>query len=230
VPFLRQGAQVGSRRRQILLAAALAAFTASACVGPSDPPDNSAPSDRSRTATPQVTTTTRPPPEPTSPPSPITAAASDVPPIDEDAPEPVHIEIADIGVSAAVIPLGIDTTGALEVPSDFSQTGWWTRGPEPGEQGPAVIVGHVDSRRGPAVFFRLRELHLGALVAVHRADSSTVQFVVDRIEQHPKSRFPTRAVYDPTPGAELRLVTCGGSFDRGSGHYLDNVIVFAHRS
>jgi sortase (surface protein transpeptidase) len=138
------------------------------------------------------------------------------------------VQVGRVGVDAEVIPLGLDAAGALEVPADFAQAGWWRSGPEPGERGPAVIVGHVDSRSGPAVFYRLRELVAGDRVTVQRADGTSGEFVVDRVEQHPKSAFPTDAVYGATAAPELRLVTCGGTFDRSTGHYVDNTIVFAH--
>jgi sortase (surface protein transpeptidase) len=102
------------------------------------------------------------------------------------------------------------------------------KGTRPGDPGSAVILGHVDSKvDGPAVFFRLRELRRGDEIKVVRADGSTVLFAVDRTEQFPKSRFPTDDVYYPTGTPELRLVTCGGSFDATAGHYRSNVIVFA---
>jgi sortase (surface protein transpeptidase) len=104
------------------------------------------------------------------------------------------------------------------------------RGPEPGEQGPAVIAGHLDSLTGPAVFYRLRELTAGDVISVDRADQSRVDFIVSRVEQHAKGAFPTDAVYGATPLSELRLITCGGAFNRRTGHYLDNVIVFASRA
>lgn len=113
------------------------------------------------------------------------------------------------------------------MPADFDQTGWYVDGPEPGEVGAAVIAGHVDSRSGPAVFHRLRDLQPGDVVAVDRADGTTVEFRVERLEQHPKDAFPTQAVYGASAGPTLRLITCGGSFDSGSGHYRDNVIVYA---
>jgi sortase (surface protein transpeptidase) len=154
------------------------------------------------------------------------AAPSPQPGIDNEAADPVAVEVPAIGVNAPVVPLGLEPSGALEVPQDARQTGWWTGGPEPGERGPAVVAGHVDSRAGPAVFYRLRELRPGDPITVRRADGSRVQFAVQRSEQHPKAAFPTDSVYTPTTGAELRLITCGGSFDRSSGHYVDNVIVY----
>lgn len=126
-----------------------------------------------------------------------------------------------------MVPLALEADGTIEVPSDFSQAGWWVDGPEPGEVGPSVILGHVDSRRGPAVFFDLLELRPGDAVHVDRSDGTTVTYIVERTEQHPKDAFPTQAVYGPTDEPVLRLVTCGGTFDRDRRSYDDNVVVFA---
>ena len=141
-------------------------------------------------------------------------------------PRPVRIEIPAIGVAAPVDPAGKNRDGTLEVPADFARTSYYTGRPVPGDAGPAIIVGHVDGRRGPAVFYRLRDLRPGAEVRVHRADGSLVTFVVERSKQVPKKAFPTEEVYGPTPDPTLRLITCGGSFDQRSGHYRDNTIVF----
>ena len=141
---------------------------------------------------------------------------------------PMRIQIPAIGASAPVDPLGLGQDGTLQVPTDFSRAGWYTGRPPPGAAGPAIIVAHVDSKSGPAVFARLRDLEPGDEVTVTRTDRSVVVFVVDRLESHPKNAFPTSAVYDATPGATLRLITCGGSFDRKAGHYRDNLIAFAH--
>jgi sortase (surface protein transpeptidase) len=146
------------------------------------------------------------------------------------AAEPIRVEIPRLGVDASVVPLGLNGSGALEVPRRISQAGWWTGGPEPGERGPAVIAGHVDGRTGPAVFYGLRTLAAGDVIAVVRADQSRVEFTVFRTEQHAKASFPTDAVYGATPDAELRLITCGGAFNRRRHQYLDNVIVFARRT
>jgi sortase (surface protein transpeptidase) len=140
---------------------------------------------------------------------------------------PVRIRIPAIGVSAAVVRLGLNRDGTLQVPTDFGVTGWFTGGPAPGETGPAVIAGHIDSRRGPAVFYRLHALRPGERVAVERADGTTVQFAVADTAQYPKRAFPTEAVFGPSPDPLLRLITCGGSFDRSTGHYRDNVVVTA---
>lgn len=145
----------------------------------------------------------------------------------DEEPTPVGIRIPAIGVDASMIPLGLRADRSIEVPEDFAQTGWWADGPEPGEPGPAVVLGHVDSRSGPAVFFDLRNLQPGDEVVIDRADGTSVVYQVDRLEQHPKDDFPTDAVYGPTSDVQLRLVTCGGEFDRSVRSYDDNIVVFA---
>jgi sortase (surface protein transpeptidase) len=141
---------------------------------------------------------------------------------------PTEVEVPAIGVRAPIIELGVDGRGRLEVPSDPQVAGWWTGGAEPGASGPAVIAGHVDSYRGPGVFFRLPELTRGDRIVVRGEDGAVARFAVDRVERWPKDAFPTDAVYRQSDGAELRLITCGGTFDRQALRYLDNIIVFAH--
>jgi sortase (surface protein transpeptidase) len=143
------------------------------------------------------------------------------------APGPPRIEIPSIKVRAHAIALGKTPDNRLEVPTNWSEVGWWSGGPVPGDRGPAVVVGHVDSKAGPAVFYRLRELRSGAIVKFVRPDRTTARFVVERSASYSKSSFPTAAVYGPTRDRELRLVTCGGSFDWSTGHYRDNLVVFA---
>jgi sortase (surface protein transpeptidase) len=137
------------------------------------------------------------------------------------------VVIPRIAVAAPLMRLGLGPGRRMQVPEDFSVAGWYVGGPRPGEPGPAVIAGHVDSRRGPAVFYRLAELREGDVVVVRYSGGTSVRFRVERIERHPKAAFPTSRVYGRTAGAKLRLITCGGAFDRASGHYRDNVIVFA---
>lgn len=140
---------------------------------------------------------------------------------------PVSITIPAISVSSRLERLGRTDDGAIEVPDGWQQAGWYVHGPKPGQAGPAVILGHVDSTRGPAVFYRLRELRAGDEVRIARTDGGVVTFVVTRIERHAKARFPTDEVYLPTLQPALRLVTCGGPFDAVSGHYRDNLVVSA---
>ena len=140
---------------------------------------------------------------------------------------PVALSIPAIGVRTGLVRLGLDPGGSLEVPGDFGQAGWYTGGPAPGEQGPAVIAGHVDSRSGPAVFFRLRELKAGDVVRVRRADGVTLHFTVERARQYPKAAFPRDTVFGTLSEQALRLVTCGGSFDRQCRSYRDNLVVDA---
>ena len=140
---------------------------------------------------------------------------------------PIHIEIPSIGVSAPIVPLGLNADGTLAVPSKFRDAGWYLGSSIPGAAGTAVIVGHLDSRRGPAVFYRLRSLTPGSRVRVLLAGGSRRAFVVERVSEYSKARFPTTLVYGATSRPSLRLITCGGSFDFSTGHYLDNVVVFA---
>ncbi len=141
--------------------------------------------------------------------------------------EPVRVRVPGIGVDSPLERLGVDAAGALEVPADHGRAGWFDGGPAPGDVGPAVLAGHVDSTAGPAVFWRLRDLTAGDEVLVDRADGTTARFTVTRVERHAKDAFPTDEVYGPTPDAQLRLVTCGGEFDRSQRSYRDNVVVFA---
>jgi sortase family protein len=143
-------------------------------------------------------------------------------------PPPVRIEIPAIGVSSALVRLGLNPDGTMQVPVDYARAGWFTGGPAPGDTGPAVIAGHVDSRSGPAVFYRLRELRGGDAINIVRADGSTARFVTDEVVRYPKRAFPTQAVFGPVPDPALRLITCGGRFDRARRSYDDNVIVTAH--
>jgi sortase (surface protein transpeptidase) len=142
-------------------------------------------------------------------------------------PVPVRIDIPRIGVTSSLDRLGRAADKTVEVPTRWEVAGWYAAGTRPGDPGSAVILGHVDSKRGPAVFFRLRDLRKGDEIAVGRADGSTVRFAVERVAQYDKQRFPTDDVYYPTLTPALRLVTCGGEFDATAGHYRSNVIVFA---
>jgi Sortase domain len=140
---------------------------------------------------------------------------------------PVQLIIPDIGLAAPLDRLGLDPAGGMEVPADFQRAGWYARGPSPGQLGPAVLAGHVDSRTGPAVFARLRELGPGDAVQVELADGTRADFVVEGSARYPKATFPTVAVFGPVPYAALRLVTCDGVFDPTRRSYHDNLVVTA---
>jgi LPXTG-site transpeptidase (sortase) family protein len=142
-------------------------------------------------------------------------------------PIPVRIRIPAIGVAANVIPLHLNKDQTLRVPKNFAQTGWFVGGPEPGEAGAAVVAGHVDSKRGPAVFYRLRALVRGDRIRITLKNGTVVRYVVTGTKAVAKKRFPWRLVYKKTPDPTLRLITCDGAFDNSTGHYVDNYIVFA---
>jgi hypothetical protein len=140
---------------------------------------------------------------------------------------PVRLRIPAAGVDTGLERLGLAADGTIEPPDRWESAGWYERGPRPGQPGPAVIAGHVDSKSGPAVFFELSRLRDGDAVFVDRADGSTARFQVSGRQQVAKSQFPADLVYSPTLSTVLRLVTCGGTFDARTGHYRDNIIVTA---
>jgi len=143
---------------------------------------------------------------------------------------PVTISIASIEVHASIDQVGLAPDGALEEQplSRAENAAWYRLGPSPGQVGPAVIVGHVDTKHSQAVFFNLTRLRPGARVVITRADGHTVTFTVDSLDTYPKTAFPTKLVYGQTSYPALRLVTCGGPFDRVAGSYRDNIVVFLH--
>jgi len=169
-------------------------------------------------------TTTMAPAATTETPQAPIEAASDRPPPDR----PTKVRIASIGVDATIIDLGLNPDRTLEVPEDIRLTGWWTGRSVPGEDGPSIVVGHIDSAaQGAGVFFRLRELDVGDAIYVERSDGSVAEFRVTETELVLKDEFPTEKVYGSTEGSQLRLITCGGSFDRSARSYLGNLIVYA---
>lgn len=141
---------------------------------------------------------------------------------------PVRVDIPRVGIHSRLERLGLAPDGSVAVPplSKAWLAGWYDKGPTPGEMGPAVLVGHVDTKKGPAVFFSLGRMRPGDAVDVTRADGTVARFAVDSVEQVPKKHFPTGRVYGDLRYAGLRLITCGGGFD--GHHYVDNTIVFAH--
>ena len=139
---------------------------------------------------------------------------------------PTRLRVGAIGVDTALEALRLDGGGALTPPKDFAKAGFYAGGTLPGDVGPAVIAGHVDSRKGPAIFYRLREMQAGDRIEVVRG-GRPLTFVVTSIAWYPKSDFPASVVYGPTPDRQLRLITCGGVFDHGLRSYRDNLVVYA---
>jgi sortase (surface protein transpeptidase) len=172
-------------------------------------------------------------PEPVLPTGPAPSTSTPPPPSTSDRgmppSEPTELRIPKIGARSSLIPLGLNPDETIEVPpvEQPMQAGWYELARTPGETGPAVLLGHVDGRNQPGIFFRLKELVEGDEIEVSRKDGTTARFVVRRTEQIAKSSFPTEAVYGDTTEPELRLITCGGSFDQAAHSYRDNIIVYA---
>ncbi|HJQ45219.1 MAG TPA: class F sortase [Amycolatopsis sp.] len=144
-------------------------------------------------------------------------------------PSPVAVDIPKIQVHSTLVALGLNPDGTIEVPpvSRPWQAGWYRYGPVPGQPGPAVVLGHVDGNHQPGAFFHLKETVPGDKITISRSDGSVLRFVVTHVDQVAKDHFPTADVYGDTAGAQLRLITCGGVFDRAARSYEDNVIVYA---
>ncbi|MGH8774762.1 MAG: class F sortase [Jiangellaceae bacterium] len=140
--------------------------------------------------------------------------------------EPRRLLIDGLALKAEIEPVGVAGDGTLALPAEADAVGWFDASSVPGDTGPAVLVGHVDSADGPAVFAHLGQLRPGDVVAVEDVRGGSVAFAVTSVSTFPKNDFPTDAVYGGSPDAELRLITCGGDYERGRG-YPDNVVVAA---
>lgn len=166
------------------------------------------------------------------------SAAVPVPSESTPAPEPrilpAEIRIPSLGVISEVTQIGLNPDGTLAVPQpgpDYDKAAWYEGSPAPGQTGPAVIEGHVDSAaNGPSVFYDLGKTSKGDVIEISREDGSVVTFVVDEVKAFPKDEFPTFDVYGNTDGPELRLITCGGDFNSDTGHYVNNTVVFASQA
>jgi hypothetical protein len=140
---------------------------------------------------------------------------------------PVRDRIPAIGVDSVLMRLGALADGTMEVPPVGFPAGWYSNAPTPGELGPAILAGHVDWGGRPGVFYRLRDLKSGDKITVDRQDGTVAVFRVTRVEQFPKNAFPTGLVYGDIDHAGLRVITCGGAFDRRARSYKSNIVVFA---
>lgn len=164
-----------------------------------------------------------------SPPAPVSIPAS-LPTLAPKAlqkSEPTELSIPDIGLSTSLTSVGKQPDDTLEVPKDASIPGWYRLSPTPGEIGPSIIVGHVDSPEGPAIFWRLREMKTGQIISLKRKDNTTISFKVTEVLQFEQNNFPTERVYGNTDHSALRLITCGGAYNRLTGSYSHNTVVFA---
>ncbi|MFJ7244423.1 class F sortase [Kitasatospora sp. NPDC098652] len=155
---------------------------------------------------------------PTDDPSPATPAA---------AAAPLRIRIPGIGLDSDLTDLQVQPDGHLAAPQDPGQIGWWKDGPRPGDAGAAVIVGHLDSQTGPAAFYGLSTLHPGDTIGIDRADHTHVDFTVQALRQYDKDAIPDNEVYATGGPPQLRLITCGGTYDRQQHEYRDNLVVYA---
>lgn len=203
--------------------AAAVAGTTSPTTTPSTPASEPSPSTKSNSI----------PTKPT-PPGPATVSASPTPTPTTVGPvlprsKPVTLDIKSIGVHSTLTTLGTNSDGSVQVPSldGGAPAGWYRGSPTPGQLGPAVILGHVDDDQGPAVFYDLGDLKPGARVRVTRADHRVAVFKVERVDSYPKDQFPTTEVYGNTDRAELRLITCGGTWNPDIGHYDHNIVAYA---
>jgi len=140
---------------------------------------------------------------------------------------PVSVRAASAGIDSSLLQVALNKDGTIEVPHSYSEAAWYRLGPTPGELGPAVLIGHVDSYQGPGVFFKIGAMRPGQIIDVTRADRSVAHFRVDAINSYPKDKFPTQTVYGPIDYAGLRLITCGGAFNSSTRSYESNTVVFA---
>lgn len=174
-------------------------------------------------ASPEPQAAEAPGPSPSPPASPAESPA----PFTMEPSPPSSIKVPTVGITSTLGQVGLNPDGTIAVPTDYSQAAWYQLGPTPGELGPAVILGHVDSRKGPAVFYNLSSTRPGQTIDVTRADKTVAHFRVDAINTYRRDQFPTQAVYGPIDYAGLRLITCGGAYDQKAKAYESNVVVFA---
>jgi len=141
-------------------------------------------------------------------------------------PDPVMLKVPAIKLSAPIVKTGLETGGALHVPGSPEQTGWYSLGTIPGDIGPAVITGHLDSAQGPGVLFNLKKIKPGDEIDVVRDDGSIAVFSAEKLARYPQDNFNTQAVYGPINTAGLRIITCSGIYNKAAKHYSDDLVVF----
>lgn len=141
---------------------------------------------------------------------------------------PVRLLIPGLNINVSFTkPLGLEEDGEVAVPDTYDEVGWYQYSPTPGELGPAVVLGHVDSYTGPAVFFSLGQLKPGDDIYIDREDGTTAHFQVTNFERYEQVAFPTEKVYGNINYAGLRLITCTGTFNKGEQRYSHNLVVYA---
>ena len=193
-----------------------------------------APPAKSSSASPSAAGSSAPSPAPAAPkdasPSPKRSAAAKAKLLSLPRSSPVRLVIPEISVNAPFTDLAIGSSGQLDPPpaDNANLVGWFAAGPSPGEIGTSIIGGHFDTKTSPAVFVELSELKRGSRFSIRRADGTIAEFVVDSVESFRKDNFPNKRVYADTATAQVRLITCGGAYDRAAKDYTENVVVFAH--
>lgn len=196
---------------------------------------SSATTDATTEANTSAQSSTAPEPAPqTEAPAPTTApstTAAPAEPLIMPAATPISLSIPEIGAQSSLLDLGLNSDGTIATPpidEKDSKAGWYNQSPEPGTLGPAILLGHIDSKTyGPAIFYDLGKLVPGDTVEVTRSDNTVAVFAVDGVREYPKAEFPTLQVYGNLDHAGLRLITCGGAFNNDTGHYESNIVVFA---
>lgn len=219
-------ATIPTGRPRVLVAALAGVLLVTGCSGP-----GATAGMPTRTATsPSTTATIAATPTATAS-GPSTPASGSSTPAQPPVALPTRVRIQDLGIDASVIPEGINADGTVEVPTmdQLDLAGWYTGSPRPGEIGPAVLLGHVSGRGRDGVFAALDRVRVGDRVDVERADGSSVTYAVTRVESYKKAEFPTEQVYGDVATPELRLITCGGTFDWDTHHYDSNLVVYAVR-
>jgi sortase (surface protein transpeptidase) len=143
---------------------------------------------------------------------------------------PVRIQIPSIDLNTQLTQLAVNSTDQPSAPPNPWVPGWYPASPAPGDVGPAIIAGHLDTYTGPAIFWRLSQVQVGDTILISRADGTTITFDVYRIQAVSQQNFPSQEVYGPTPFPELRLLTCAGTWNSAIGKYSQNLVVFGRLS